>query len=184
MSAKTAFGFLLIVITMSVAACQSVNMESTETQTGIDVVDNVITTILSGDVAQQRELLVFRPVICTSAKGLGGLPPCEDGEVEGTQVEVFPILESEGHFLRKEKLDIWQGISASKLFAVYRVSTSVYRDEIFPAGDYAALFTTEGDQVNIVVHISTGGIVRLDYKYSDSPKDILEREAENVILKP
>ncbi len=177
-----------LVTTLEPAATRSTaaNQMSAESemQTGIAEIDAVISAVLADDVTRQRELLVFRLVACTTADGLGGPPKCNEGEPDGTLVEVFPFLGPEGHFLRKEQLEEWPGIAADELYAAYRVSEGVFSDENYPAGEYAVMFRSSEDSAYVVAQIGNGGIVRFDYLFGQTPGDVLQRDAAEIILRP
>ncbi|HSG41878.1 MAG TPA: hypothetical protein VLA72_01875 [Anaerolineales bacterium] len=116
---------------VSLSACMSVETESVvkeedaglhplSTRTGIAEIDVVLDAVESNDPQEIRSLLHFINVPCTNADGLGGPPKCREKESEGTVVEVFPFLGSEGGYLHKENLDLWIGIDVTQLYAVYR----------------------------------------------------------------
>ena len=140
--------------------------------------------MLAGNQAEERQLLQFLTIGCTHAEGLGGPPKCGEGEEEGTKVEVFPFLGSEGHHMRSSEIDTWEGIQASDVYAVYRASSQVYSEEAYPTGEYAIVFLTENEQFYLTVQVTAGKIVRIDNNFGD-PADIdLERVASEIILTP
>ena len=107
---------------------------SLETRVGLEEIDNALSAVASGDVQLLRSLVKFTSAKCTLVDGLGGPPKCRAGEAEGTSVEVLPFLGSEGSFLRKDEIENWQGIEASGLYAIYRVSADVKSEDYYPAG--------------------------------------------------
>jgi hypothetical protein len=111
-----------------------------ETRVGIEEVDNVIEAVASGEPQLLRSLVKFTAAECTWLGGLGGPPKCRAGEVKGTPVEVLPVLSSEGSFFLKDEIENWQGLEASGLSAVYRVSADVRSEEYYPAGEIAIIF--------------------------------------------
>jgi hypothetical protein len=102
-------------------------------------------------------------------------------------VEVLPFLGSEGSFLRREDAANWTGLDVSRLYAVYRVSESVYSDRNYPAGEYAVVLLAEGNAPGTVLQITDGKIVRVDAVFDTSPevlKEKIQQTASEVILAP
>ena len=154
------------------------------TRTGIADVDDVLAAVESGDAQAQRDLIRFTTVGCTKADGLGGPPKCREGEAEGTLVNVLPFLGPEGNFMHESDLSGFQPMDVLGIYAVYSVSDSAYSEDTYPAGEYAAMFTTEIDQIFIVYQIQEG-IVRMDTVFSPSSRDtVIQRDATEFILAP
>ena len=150
-------------------------------------IDVVLDAVESGDPQRVREKLHFMTLGCTSAEGLGGPPKCCENESDGTLVEVFPFLGSEGGYLHKENLDLWTGIDVTQLYAIYRNSENAYSDANFPAGEYAILFLSVGDFPGTILQIAGGQIARIDTIFDTSPAGlakILNRDASELILPP
>ncbi len=145
--------------------------------TGVIELDRIIGAALHGGTDELKSLMKFSQVECTLAEGLGGPPKCMEGEQAGTMVEVFPILDIEGHFLRKADLQSWDGLSVSALAAVYEVSDSAYSDENYPAGQYAIVFIGADENTSVTLQVDQGNIIRMDYEY-EFPLSI---PAENVV---
>jgi hypothetical protein len=153
-------------------------------RTGDTDVDAVLAAVESGDPQQLRDLFRFTTVACTTAEGLGGPPKCQDGEAEGTPVEVLPFLGSEGHFLRAADVSNFPGVDVTGLYAVYKVSDAAYSEEEYPVGEYAVMFVGDENQPGIVIQIRDG-IVRIDYLYSPTYLDeTIQRDAEELIFAP
>lgn len=158
-----------------------------ETRVGIEEVDNVINAVASGEPQLLRSLVMFTPAKCTRLDGLGGPPKCRAGEAEGAPVEVLPFLSSEGSFLRRDDIENWQGIEASGLYAVYRVSADVRSEEYYPAGEIAIIFSGPKNRPASSLRLSAGRIVRVDQIFDTPPESleaILKREASELILAP
>jgi hypothetical protein len=153
-------------------------------RTGIPAIDNIIDTALAGTPQEQLQLLQFSTLACTYAEGFGGPPKCAKGEEEGTFVEAFPILGSEGHHARWSDLANWEGIRANDVYAVYRVSDQVYSDEWYPAGEYAIVFLMANESDYVTAHVTDGKIVRLDYGFGSPAQIDLEQVASQIILAP
>lgn len=152
------------------------------TRTGIAEVDAVLVAVESRDPQQLRDLIRFTTVGCTKADGLGGPPKCQDGEAEGTLVEVLAFLGSEGHFLRAADVSDFPGVDVIGLYAVYKVSDAAYSEEAYPVGEYAVMFVGDENQPGIVIQI-WDGVVRIDYLYSSAYLDeTIQRDAAELIL--
>jgi hypothetical protein len=157
------------------------------TQTGIQEIDNILEAVAGDDIQMLRSLIKFTPAKCTHLDGLGGPPKCRAAEAEGTPLDVLPFLGSEGSFLRKDEIDDWPGIEVSGLYAVYDVSPDAFSEENYPAGESAILLVGEKDRPAVSLHLSEGGIVRIDTIFDPSPQsldDVLQREASSFILAP
>jgi hypothetical protein len=137
---------------------------------GVAELDAIIAIVLAGDTGALRSMLEFTRTHCTLAEGLGGPPKCLAGEPEGTPVEVLPFLGPEGHFIRKDDIESWQGLDVSELFAVYQVSDTAYTDENYPAGEYAIVFIDDTEaKASITLQIDKGRVVRIDYAFGTPP---------------
>jgi hypothetical protein len=147
-------------------------------------VDEVVAAVLAGDASLQREMIHYTSLPCRTVEGLGGPPPCREGESEGTIVDVLPVIGGEGAHLRQEEIESWPGLNVTELVAAYRLSDQVFADENYPAGEYGLLFSGVSEAEAITVHVWDGGIVRIDYHMGASLEDVIEREAGEMILEP
>jgi hypothetical protein len=152
--------------------------------TGIAEIDHIIDTVLANNPEAELQLLQFSALGCTHAEGLGGPPKCRAGEEEGTVVEVFPILGPEGQHMRRDEMGAWQGIPATDVYAVYRVSSQVYSDSEYPAGEYAIVFLGQEKSYFVTTQVTDGKIIRLDYNFGSLSDLNLEQVASEVILAP
>jgi hypothetical protein len=158
-----------------------------ETRVGIGEVDRVIEAVASGELQLLHSLVNFTTAKCTLLDGLGGPPKCREGEAEGTPVEVLPVLSSEGSFIRKDEIENWQGIEATGLYAIYRVSADVRSEEYYPAGEIAIIFSGPKNRPASSLRLIEGRIVRVDQIFDTSPVSLeanLQREASELILAP
>lgn len=151
--------------------------------TGVDELDKIIDIVMSRDMVDLRSRVRFTLAECTLANGLGGPPKCIEGEAEGTIVEVLPFLGPEGHFIRKEDIETWDGLDVSDLLAVYRVSELAYADENYPVGEYAIAFVDREPHTSITLQIRDGLIVRIDYRVGPPP-GIREDDVKEYLLGP
>jgi hypothetical protein len=152
--------------------------------TGIPEIDTIIDIALADNIQDELQLLQFSSLACTRAEGLGGPPKCREGEEEGTKIEAFPFLGSEGHHMRRNEADGWTGIQASAVYAIYRVSEQVYSDEDYPAGEYAIVFLNENEESFVTAQVTGGKIVRIDDGFGDPAEINLEQVASEIILTP
>jgi hypothetical protein len=153
-------------------------------QTGIPYVDAVIDAGLSGDPQAIRELIHLGSFPCTVRSGLGGPPKCLPGEAEGTMVQAFPVLGSEGGHVRAAELDSWEGIGQPALAAVYRTGTDTYADEFFPAGEYAVAFTLTDPDGTVTMQVTQDGIVRIEHGFGLTLSEMYEKHKEDFLLAP
>jgi len=169
----------------SVSAPQpEVSFQGQPERTGNAELDLIIDTVLAGNPEDERQLLQFLTIGCTRADGLGGPPKCKDNEEEETQVEVFPFLGPEGHHMRRSEIDDWEGVQASDVYAVYRVSPQVYSEDAYPSGEYAIVFFTGNKQSFLTVQVTGGKIVRIDNNFGDPTTIDLDQVASEIILAP
>ena len=153
-----------------------------EKRTGIEELDLIIDVVLAHDFARLKELTRYLVTECTHADGLGGAPKCAEGEAEGMLVEVVPFLGPEGHHQRLAEYAAWQGPDVLGLLAAYRVSSEVFSDENYPAGEYALVFLDAESSMPVTLQITDGKVVRFDHRDGGSLGDDLEREAEDVLV--
>ena len=155
-----------------------------DTRTGLDEVDQIIYMVLAGDINEFRQRIKFTTSGCTHEMALGGPPKCREGEAEGALVEVLPFLGPEGHFLRRDELNQWQGIDVAGLYAVYRVSDEAFSDKNYPAGEYGIVFRTKSPNFIVTLQVENGSILRIDSLFGTPPEINFERDAQEIILPP
>ena len=163
------------------------NYHSLDTRTGIEEIDTVLEAVESSDPQNLRDQIHYSTLACMTVNALGGPPPCQEGEAEGTLVEVLPILASEGGHLRKDDIKDSFVLDVTDLYAVYRISENMFSDANYPKGDYGVILVGADNSSNVVLHIKESSIVRIDYLMDISPDPLanaLERNASEVILAP
>jgi hypothetical protein len=180
-SVRFGYGASLVSLVVLLAACAPVGGEG---PTGVAELDEVVEAALSGDVSLQREMISYSSLPCLTIEGLGGPPPCREGESEGTLVDVLPVIGAEGGHLRREEMQSWPGLIETELVAAYRLSDQVFADANYPAGEFGLLFSGEMAAEAITVHVRDGGIVRIDHHMGASLEEIVQREAGEMILEP
>ena len=161
--------FAAIIILSACAAPDSGIGNVPTSLTGVAELDGIIDVALHGSVNELTSLFKLSQLQCTHADGFGGPPKCIDSEKEGDVVEVFPVLGSEGYFMRQADLRAWGGLDVTSLFAVYEVSDTLYSDENFPIGKYAIVLVNEEKDTSLTLQVSQGNIIRIDYGFEYPP---------------
>lgn len=185
---RTVTNFYLSLATfILVSACSSATLgqgiEGGEEWTDIDQLDRLIEIVLSDDMDALLSHIQFTQSKCTNIEGLGGPPKCKEGEVEGETVEVLPFLGWEGHFIRKDDIGSWDGLSVSRVYAAYTVSASGYTDPNYPRGTHAIVFIDEAQSSSVTLQIIEGKIVRIDFGLG-TPPEIREDDVYRYLLPP
>jgi hypothetical protein len=155
-----------------------------DTRTGLEEVDQIIDIVLVGDMNQFRQRIKYTTSVCTHEMALGGPPSCREGESEGALVEALPFLGPEGHFMRRDEIDEWQGIDIAGLYAVYRVSDEAYSTKDYPAGEYGIVFRAKDPNSLVTLQVENGSILRIDSLFGTPPELNFERDAEEIVLPP
>jgi hypothetical protein len=154
----------------------------------MEEIDPVLEAVASGDKEALISVIGFTQAKCTHAEGLGGPPKCEDGEAEGTPMEVLPFLGGEGSYLRKEEIRNWQGIDVSALYAIYEVDpANVVVEDYFPAGEYVIVLVGEENESPVALRVTDGRLVRVDFLFEPTPETLdtlIQRESARIILPP
>lgn len=156
--------------------------------TGIRELDELIAIVLSNDTEEKAAKVQFATAGCSDAMALGGPPNCKEGQEEGTNVDYLPVLgPGEGSPILPENIDEVLDFQVDSLYAVYRRVNSPVTDLYYPPGTYGLVFITnpEGQTTQyILVHANdVGQIVRLDF-FPWTPEDIIEREADQLLILP
>jgi hypothetical protein len=125
----------------------------------------VLEALFRGSIEERRSLVQYVTAGCTTADGLGGPPKCAAGEAEGTLVEVFPVGEAEGYFVRPEEIDRTLEFTVDALYAVYRPAPGRDPVEHWPVGEYALLFERQMNNFSlpVTVLVQDGKLVRLGF---------------------
>ncbi|HSR47593.1 MAG TPA: hypothetical protein VLL77_06340 [Anaerolineales bacterium] len=156
-----------------------------ETRTGIAGLDRILDAVLTGSPPLTLDLVRLTTTACSTAEGLGGPPKCQDGETEGTLVQVLPVSYGEGTFIRSSNAQSALDFSVMDLLAVYRVPATAYRADYWPAGEYGIVFTTgDGGFLHVItLIIEDGKIVRIDFTPM-APSDLTWAPIDDFVLPP
>lgn len=179
--------YLTLATFILISACSNTTLvpevKSGGQWTGVDQLDRLIEIVLSDDMDALQSVIQFTQSKCTFVEGLGGPPKCKEGEVEGETVEVLPFLGWEGHFIRKEDLGSWDGLSVSQVYAAYTVSAVEYTDPDYPRGTHAIVFIDEAQGSSVTLQIVAWQIVRIDLGLGPTP-EIQEDDVDTYLLQP
>jgi hypothetical protein len=148
----------------------------------------ILRAMLGGTLTEQIAVIQYTRTACATVEGVGGPPPCPEGVAEGTEVEVFPTLGSEGSFVTPENMETFLNNSIlNNLHAVYRITPNPNIEPYFPEGEYAMLFERSMNDISlpVVLRVVDGKVVRMDFSFGISAADLLkEIPVENVIVSP
>jgi hypothetical protein len=143
-------------------------------------VDAVIDAAQSGDPVQLRPLLAFQPMACSATpQGIGPFY-CNEGEKDGTVVDVLPTAQCEGSFLRADEMDRLTFVTSPsfELFAVYRSGQ-----------DYTAVFRRTVAQRQapevLALQIENGHIASISFGCGETAREYVERvQPQDFVLPP
>jgi hypothetical protein len=140
-------------------------------------VDEAIELMLAGNYEAVEELFVFQMVACAvDVMGAGGPPECEADEADGTEVEVLPVSQCEGAYLRPQ--DVFFAFrlrdQEMKLYGVYDATAA----EIFPPGDYAVLFSfvrpeTPDRTLTLELLMNDEGVTGVNFGCGEDPASLV-----------
>jgi hypothetical protein len=144
------------------------------------VVQQAIDLVLAGDYLSVEELFVYQMVACAvDVMGAGGPPECEADEADGTEVEVLPVSQCEGAYLRPQDVFLAQRMrdQESALYAVYNAATA----DIFPAGDYAVVFSyvrpaMPDTTLTLELLMSDAGVVGVNFACGEDPATLVSEQ--------
>jgi hypothetical protein len=140
---------------------------------GILSVDEAIELVLAGDFEAVEGLFVFQNVACeVDVMGAGGPPQCEADEADGTEVEVLPVSQCEGAYLRQGDVFLAQRLRDQEmtLYAVYDASNV----ELFLPGEFAVLFSYErpempGQTLTLELLMNDEGVTGVNFGCGEDP---------------
>lgn len=135
-------------------------------------VDDIVVAVLSNDATEMRPRVRFETLACVVTQGPSTQPPCREGEVDGTQVNVIEVGTCEGGFYRADELDGLAGMLQTEgLYGVYAGPASQG-----PDGDYVAVFTRanpDGSEGAVAVTIDGGIIVYFKFGCTETPEQLV-----------
>lgn len=154
-----------------------------------DELQPILKAMFSGFINDKVALLQFVQVPCANVDGLGGPPPCPEGVAEGTALEVFPTLASEGSLVTLEEITnmFINNLQVKSLYAVYSVEPNPNAEPYYQPGEYAMLFERYINDmpIPVVLQVTDGKIVRIDYHIGITPEEMLKQiPVEQVIIAP
>ena len=153
-----------------------------------DELQPILRAMLGGSINEQIAVMQYTSTACATGEGLGGPPPCLEGVAEGTIVDVFPVLGSEGSFVKPEDMEMFLNDSILKsLYAIYRVTPNPNIEPYYPEGAYAMLFERDLNDIPlpVILQVQDGKVVRMDFRFGISAADLLkEIPVENILVTP
>lgn len=158
-----------------------------ESQQVINEIMPVLEAFFWGTVDDRRSIVHYLNTPCTTTDGLGGPPKCSPTEAQGTLIQVFPVSEAEGHFVRPEEIDRTLEFNIDELYAVYRPTPGVDSEKYWPTGEYALLFDRKifNTSVPVTAFIQDGKLVRLSFSYPVDPAQILSAiPLDQILISP
>ena len=154
-------------------------------RTGIDAVDAIIAAALSGDARALEEMVRYSSIPCEAPpRSLGGPPECEPGEAPGTRVDVLPVAQCEGYFLRGDQVgEPLRTLVSSEpsLYAVFRAPDSWER------GEYAVVFSVQGPEQLIFgqeLVIEDGRLVLVKFGCAQTAAQLVESAGDVEFVLP
>lgn len=184
----TRFLITLFVLTVLVSACVpastdvfEVGVEPAENGTSTEAIKEelhpIVQAMLGGNIGDQLAQIQYTSTACSNVEGLGAPPRCPEGVAEGTPVEAFPMLGSEGGFVKPEEMEqVLNNLWVKNLYAVYRVTPNPNLESYIPQGEYALLFERNVNDLStpVTLLVTDGKVVRIDYSMGPSAADLLE----------
>jgi hypothetical protein len=186
--------FVIVLLLSILAACsqsagvfevQLVPKASVEVQGEAIEIRPVLAAMLG--YGERISLVQYISTTCTTADGFGGPPKCAPGEANGTIIEIFPVSEMEGYFVRPEAIADTFVFQVDRLYAVYRPTPGADPQEYWPTGEYALLFERQVDNIPqpVTVFVTGGKIVRLGFSYGVDPGSLLNQvPIERILFTP
>jgi hypothetical protein len=153
-----------------------------QTRTGLTEIDPIIDAVLAHDYPGIKEMTSYLEIGCVMQEGMGGPPPCAEGESEGTRVMVVPFLGPEGHYQHRAEYENWDGPDVIGLLAVYRTGPGTWSDPAYPAGDFGLVFLLPGGAETLTLQVTGDQIIRYDYGLGGFSPAELEDKASEIIL--
>ena len=118
----------------------------------------ILRAMLGGMLDEQIAVIQYTGIASATVEELGGPPPCPEGVTEGTEIEVFPTLGSEGSYVAPENMQAFLNNAIVKsLYAVYRVTPNPNLEPYFPEGEYAMLFERNMNDILLPVDFTGAG---------------------------
>jgi hypothetical protein len=139
-----------------------------------------IELVEAGDFEAVEGMFQFDTVACAvDVMGAGGPPECEADEADGTQVEVLPVAQCEGAYLRPQDVFLAQRMRGQQpgLFAVYEAPL-----ELFPDGDYAVVFSyvrpeMPGPTLAFELMMDDAGVTGINFGCGEDPATLVAAQA-------
>jgi hypothetical protein len=144
--------------------------------TGVASVDEAIAAMTAGDLEAIEGMFEFQPVACAvDVMGAGGPPECEADEAEGTMVQVLPVAQCEGAYLREQDVFFAQRLRGQTM----QFHTMFNAPEgLFPEGKYAVIFAytrpeRPDETLALELMMDDTGVTGVNYGCGESPQQLI-----------
>ena len=155
-----------------------------QVRTGVEEVDQVIENFLVRKFFWRREMVRTLTTGCTLSDVGVGPPLCQDGQAEGTEVEVFPYRKHRVmEYATLDELDTFLEFPLGGLYAVYRVSETGFEAEWAPRGEYSVVFVSAEGELGVEVIMEGGEVVRIEF-WPLTPVEFLYGRDVEYLLPP
>jgi len=156
-------------------------------RTGDPWVDMVLEAFFSANRPRLAAHFQPYPVGCSiGPSGIPAPPRCGDGQAEGTAVDVFPVLLTEGIYVPKDGLTAIADqmmANSPRLYAVYRQEPQPPARGTFPRGEYVLIFNAGGRGME--VQVSGGNVLGVWFSSGQTAADMAAlAPTGNFILAP
>ena len=155
-----------------------------EVRTGVEPVDRVIEIFLAQAFDRRMDLVRTLTTGCTTTEYFVGPPLCKVGQVEGTQVYVFPYRKYRAsHYAAPDELEPLLEFPLEALYAVYKVPEVGFEETWWPAGEYSVVFVSVEGELGVEVIIEGEQVVRIEF-WPLTPVEVLNGAELEYLLPP
>ena len=155
-----------------------------EVSTGVQPVDRVIQIFLAQAFDRRMDLIRTLTTGCTTTEYFVGPPLCRAGQVEGTQVEVFPYrMYRASHYAASDELEALLQFPLEGVYAVYKVPQAGFQETWWPAGEYGVVFASTEGELGVEVIIEGEQVVRIEF-WPLTPVEMLNGAEFEYLLPP
>jgi hypothetical protein len=156
--------------------------------TGVASVNEAIAAMTAGDFEAVEGMFEFQPVACEiDVMGAGGPPECEADEAEGTEVQVLPVAQCEGAYLREQDVFFAQRLRGQTVQFHTMFNAP---DDLFPKGKYAVIFAYTRPEMPdqtlaLELMMDDAGVTGVNYGCGESPQQLIAAQGlTNGIVGP
>jgi hypothetical protein len=155
-----------------------------QVRTGVPAIDSVIENFLIRKFDWREGMIRTLTTTCTSVAFSVGPPQCQEGQAEGSMVEVFPYREHRAtKYVSPDELTSFLEFPLGGLYAVYRVPDTAFQEEWAPAGQYGIVFVSAEGELGVEVVVDGEEVVRIEF-WPLTPVEWLDGWDVEYILPP